>query len=333
MMYFHVTQDAGAVILFDRTPKKIQFLVTNGIESCTPIMAKGTHGIAMVHDSGRLTDESIGKIFKMIGDIEFWTTACYPKSDKNYRKLNPKAYQEQFGEQGIYATNFARISKIMESIVKPGSKGYLPKDSYHAVTKKDRMVAFDREGNVYTQPEQCVASPVVQPDLELRVVINSLRMINYPFDCDLQYDGEKISSHPVLPVPIAGIRAVFASEKLILELCDDYEKHQKDYAALLNRVKTVVSKYKADSAGHALRCAASQGKDDDVKFLAGEVGVDVNEQGAKTGKTALHFAASNGHITTFAILKCLGAEDDIQDVKHVTAASIIEQKLKGMNDF
>lgn len=328
MMYFQVTQDAGAVILFDRTPKNTHFLVTNGIESCTVIMAKGTNGIAMVHDGGRLKDESIRNIFRRIGDIDFWTTACFPNADKRYRELNAKAYQEQFGNRGIYATNFARITQIMDSIVKPGSKGYVPKGSYHAVTEKDRMVAIDREGNIYTQPELCVKKPVVQPDLELRVVINSLRMIYYPSDCDLQYDGEKISPHPKLPFSIEFIREAFANEKLILDLSDDYEKYQKKYADLLSRINTVISKYKANSAGHALRHAASQGNDDDVKFLVGEAGVDVNEKGATSGQTALHFAASQGHTSTYATLLSLGAEDDIQDFKQVTPASIFVQKRR-----
>jgi hypothetical protein len=40
-LYLHVTQDAGAVILFDRTPKEIRFLATDGLESCIAIMARG----------------------------------------------------------------------------------------------------------------------------------------------------------------------------------------------------------------------------------------------------------------------------------------------------
>jgi hypothetical protein len=327
-LYLHVTQDAGAVILFDRTPKEIRFLATNSLESCIAIMAKGKNGIALVHDSGKLTDASVKKIFQLIGEIEFWTTAFYPKADQVYQELNLQAYQAQFGAQGIYPTHFARISKIMSSMLQPGSKGHLPQGSYHEVNEEERMAAMDRDGKVYTRGSQFTAGPYVQPDLDLRAAISSLGHLKSPINCDLQFDGEKTSRLPELPMPIEVIKTLFGNEKIIRKLCFHYEKAKQEHSDYLDRLKEIMEKYKAGSAEQALRSAASLGKDQDVEFLVKKAGVNINEQGQKTGKTALHFAAANGHLLTFAILKALGAKDDIPDLKQVTAASILERQLK-----
>jgi hypothetical protein len=214
-------------------------------------------------------------------------------------------------------------------MLQPGSKGHLPQGSYHEVNEEDRMAAMDRDGKVYTRGSQFAAGPYVQPDLGLRAAISSLGNLKSPINCDLQFDGEKTSRLPELPMPIEVIKTIFGNEKIIQDLCHHYEKAKKEYSDYLDQLKEIMKKYKADSAGLALRSAASQGKDQDVEFLVKKAGVNVNEQGQKTGKTALHFAAENGHLSTFAILKVSGAKDDIPDLKHVTAASILEQIFKG----
>lgn len=333
-MYLQVTQDAGAVILFDRTPKQLQVLFTNNLASCIAIMAKGELGVALLHDGGKLSEESIQKVFKLIGKIEYWTTAFYPYADQEYKEqVSLKVHQEKYGEKGIYATNFERINQIMSAILSPESKGYIPQGIYHPATA--RMAAIDREGNIYTQNNQ-FKIPLLrfeQPDFAVRETINQLKngyiSAGEYFDCDLQYDGEKKSPLPKLPIPIEEYKKLYASNPHIMKVCENFERFKKEYSEFVSRhttqVNTLLKKYKANSKGQALRRAANAGEDLDIRFLVKKAGADVNEQGPESGKTALHIAASKSLISTILLLKSLGAKDDISDFENITAASLLEK--------
>lgn len=86
---------------------------------------------------------------------------------------------------------------------------------------------------------------------------------------------------------------------------------------LPKKLQHIVRMYQADNINHALRSAAAKGNLEHVKYLAKYA--DINEQGGKSKKTALHQAALNGHKDIMDCLIKYGADKDLKDIDNKTA--------------
>ncbi len=224
--YIHVVQDSAAILFNETTPKKLHSLFTYGLESCIAIMAKGKHGVALVHDGGRLTENSIKDVFQRIGTLEFWATSAYPNADIEYSTILPVVYQEKYGKTGgIYLTKIERIRQIMTAVdADARSKQKKPDDSnYYKAFEKWAFI--DRKGEIYThgKPELAKWKQLEEPTLKLRQKINELNSAtNDELKCHLQFDGEKVTPIPQLILSENEIQFMAQTDRVI-------DKHLKDY--------------------------------------------------------------------------------------------------------
>ena len=223
--YIHVVQD-GAAILSNKTTKNIHYLFTNGLESCIAIMAKGEHGVALLHDGGRLTKNSIKDIFQRIGTLEFWVTSAYPSADQEYSAFLPDIYLEKYGKTGgIYLTKIERIYQIMTAIDPDArSKQKKPTDSeYYRASQK--WACIDRNGEIFTQKNSNLNHfmPIEESTLKLRQKINELNSAtNDELNCHLQFDGEKFTPIPQLIQSEETIQSSAKTDSVIAKHLNDY---------------------------------------------------------------------------------------------------------------
>ncbi len=66
--FIYVTQDGAAVLLKNKV-EHIKGLYTENLQTCIAIIAFGVQGTALIHDTGRLSVESISEVFKPLGAI------------------------------------------------------------------------------------------------------------------------------------------------------------------------------------------------------------------------------------------------------------------------
>ncbi len=233
--YIEVVQNSVAIILNKKTPKTLQYLFTDNLRSCVAVMAKGEHGIALLHDVGYLTEKSIKAAFQQIGNLEFWATAAYPHVDEEYSKIEPDRYQELFGKVGgFYLSQIERIRRIMTAIdVSARSKQKKPEDSDYYIAS-ERCAWIDRSGKIYTQtkPEKCVLLEKI-PHLVLRKNINELNstVAKKEFDCHLQFDGVNFTP---IPLPIRSEEEIKSMAQTDQMIAAGFERYLKIMDLLLS---------------------------------------------------------------------------------------------------
>lgn len=119
-------------------------------------------------------------------------------------------------------------------------------------------------------------------------------------------------------------RQVMAHQKLLQEMGDTSDqKLAKDTQALLGKYKGQDEKLSVIDNSLAFRRAAACGHLDNLKRLL-QLGVQINAQGAGSGKTALHQAALGNHFEVFLFLLCAGASMSIKDQHQKTAMDYLK---------
>jgi hypothetical protein len=227
LKYVQVVQDGAAILFKNTIPKNLHYLSTYGLESCIAIMAKGEHGVVLLHDGGFLTENSIKAIFQKIGTLEFWATSANPNADIEYSKILPDEYQERYAETGeIYLTNIERIRQIMTAVdPNARSKQKKPDDSdyYRAF---DKWACIDRNGKIYTETNSELDKVIrmKDPSARLRQRINELNsamdaaLQGKGFDCHLQFDGENLTPIPQLIHSEEAIQSIAQTTPLVAKL-------------------------------------------------------------------------------------------------------------------
>lgn len=292
--HLQVAQDSAAVILFNQTPPEIQGFYTTGLQSCVAIFAKGDQGLALVHDGGKLTEQSVAEVFARIGPIDFWGTAFYPDADREYQRLHPKEYVTQYQNKGMFQEKFSRILAIMTRVLQKDTLSkYRTPENEKYYPAEDRSFSIDRFG---PKPPEAILK---EPNFPLRFALNELNSAcmaeNEQFPCDLQYDGVKFTPMPRLAYSESEIQKFCAVDEYIQLFFDNYI-----------RFKTILSTYKVDSLEQALRRAAHQGNYEHITYLA-KKGVDVNARDEKQQKSPLYWAMKQQHPLAISILVGFGA--------------------------
>lgn len=329
-----IVQDAGA-ILSNATPANVQYLFTNNLQSCIAVVAFGTHGVALVHDSGYTTKRSVENIFRKIGEIQFWSTAFNPNSDEEYFNNTPEAYLGKFGpfrRGAIYEARHKRITEILDRVIRNGAASKFRRPGAEANTQSTnspglmyypaagKWVAVSRQGEVSVGTGGYRIACIIDPNAFLRQRINEINHLcsaydsGSPFGCHLQYDGVKFGKIPHLtraldrfseyPTPRAIQHGAILAQQ---------------YSGLVTaRTDEVIEEHRANDAtitlDTALRRAAHAEHVDAIRFLLDVKQVDVDAQGQRSGETALHVAARHRLHGIFKMLtEEYHARTDIQD--------------------
>lgn len=297
-----VIQDGAAILHNGRSSGGIHYLYTEGLHTCIAVLIKGSKGIALLHDSGKLTKSSMAHVFSEIGEIQFWTTAFYPHADQEY--LDKEIYNEKYGQQGIYRTKLARIQSVMARVM---GVDYLSKyqrsDNGFYYAAEQKWIGMDCMGKICTQKDELVSIQDYNvPNLKLRQATNNLNNAcmeeDEYFDCHLQYDGKSFTAPPALVYEVDRIRQDATGDWLIQKMFLEY---------IVATYTTVKDEY-GISLDCALRRAAFKGAIQHIAFLVDQLGIDVNSPGPESGKTALDIAVEKGHAQAIRFLKLRGAK-------------------------
>jgi hypothetical protein len=241
--FIHVVQDSAAILLNKTTSKTIQYLFTNGLESCIAIMAKGEHGVVLLHDGGRLTENSIKAVFQRLGTLEFWATSANPNAGNYCSKIRPDLHQafiDKFG--GFYTHQIKRIRQIMTAIdANARSKQKKPDDSdYYRASEK--WVCINRNGEIYTQinPEINKCMIMEESTLILREKISELNstLAKNELDCHLQFDGVNFTPIPQLILSEETIQSIAQTNQMVANCLENYRKAVTIFSSLGKGVAT-----------------------------------------------------------------------------------------------
>jgi len=227
--YIEVVQDGVGILLYNKTPKPFHYLYTGGLESCVAIMAKGEHGVALLHDGGFLTENSIKTVFQRIGTLEFWATSANPNAGSYCAKIRPdlhQAFSAKFG--GFYTHQIKRILQIMTAIdANAGSKQKKPADSEY-YSASEMWACIDRNGEIYTQKNPKLSKSVIveEATFQLREKINELNsfLTEKELECHLQFDGENFTPIPQLILDEKTIESIAQTNPMVAGGLANYRK-------------------------------------------------------------------------------------------------------------
>jgi hypothetical protein len=80
--YFEVTQD-GIGRLFFNSEEKVQGLFTEKLETCIAIIIIGSKGISLIHNTGRISSDSIKNEVELLGELNCFLVAYNPQEYPN----------------------------------------------------------------------------------------------------------------------------------------------------------------------------------------------------------------------------------------------------------
>ena len=299
----NVGEGCAGLILFNETPEQVQGLYTGGLKSGLAIIARGEKGIALAHDTGFLTKSSLVELFKKIGEIQFWSVAFNPNIEKNHHLLQiPETYKKTFGDKGVFGTKIEKINKIIQKVIGPEAQNrYSTADRCCYYPAEEERVYVDTQGAISTNLAQLTLNFVEEkPKIKmlLRRIINKLHNLNGMrklVECDLEFDGKNFTPLPKLQYKMKELRK-FAKEDptctgIFLQL---YEQNRQEMEKLEAKNNALQKTYSANSLDHAFRKAAAAGNFEDVSFFVSKTMADINSQGAKSKKTALHVVVEKG---------------------------------------
>lgn len=351
-MYLQVVQDGAAILNYKNTDR-IQGLFTCGLETCTAIIIIGKEGIALIHDTGRLSSDSIVNIFKALGEIEEWAIAYNPKTYKDIYNDKLESTQKFHDMGGRYISELEKIigKKSLRFI-----KVELKVDS-------DLSVIVGVGGAIDVEETPSIKRLTQQKDCVLRHNINMLNNFfllsegencldigklaeNETIDVDIQYNGNKPGPFPTLKKNITQINEIIELPRfkknvatsglfmLFEYIYKNIKTSDMDIESLSREIGNILKKStertgkvldvlkKCQKKGElllpcynlALRRAAAALSAQEVKIILEEApSIDVNEQGGENKRTALHWSIIKGMEENAKILINAGADASIKD--------------------
>lgn len=178
--YFHATQDGAVIVLNGITPSNILGLFTERLKTCIGIFMWGSKGMVLIHDTGMLSLEGMGKIISAAGDIKSCVIAYNPDFERNPYP----GYQE-------------KLNRIMPLLKK-----------FNMDKKYSTIEAL--EGGAFAPIEVSkVAGHILPPELGIQpihmevrhwinIINNFFHKRDQPIEPDLQFDGRKMLEMPRL---------------------------------------------------------------------------------------------------------------------------------------
>lgn len=334
----------GGVVRFDfeKTPAEYDGVYTDDLQTCVVIIIMGSKGMAVIHDTDKLRPIDIKKEFQLLGDIKFWTTAFYPKSDEENSIFDPKMFA-QMHPNGIFQSHIKRLQTILREIDPNLLAKYQPREGkttiprdckYHSAP--GRFVSVTRQGEVNTST---MPANIVNPkNASTRLLINRINQHNVletskgrnnPDQAlspiDVQFDGENFTQNPAVEAAYNSTMTLINNHpaaRSISSIVEDIYTNLRRELQLQYRTTDQLP-----AADTTLRRAAVMDQYNDVKTLIHIFPdiIDKSDNNPESKRTALHWAISKNHYAIAKLLLKKGARVDIADGTGKTVRETINE--------